>query len=56
MKNEKFIELVILLEEREFEYEIRNNEFYMILGNQEFEFSKFDKFKTIELIDIIKNW
>lgn len=56
MKNEKFIELLVILEEREWEYYIENNLFYIMLGNMEFEFSKHDKYKTIELLNIVKNW
>lgn len=56
MKNEKFIELLIILEEREWDYYIENGLFYIMLGNMEFEFMKTDRQKTIELLDIVKNW
>lgn len=56
MKNEKFIELLIILEEREWQYEIQQDVFYIMLGNMEFEFSKHNKYKTIELLDIVRNW
>lgn len=56
MTNPHFIELLTILEEREWEYYIENNLFYIMLGNMEYEFLKTDKYKTIELLDIVKNW
>lgn len=56
MHNPHFIKLLEILEERDWQYEIMQDRFYIVLGNMEFEFSKHDKSKTVELIDIIKEW
>lgn len=56
MQNPYFIELLTILEERNWDYYIENGIFYILLGNQEFEFMKTDRQKTIDLLDIVKNW
>lgn len=57
MTNPHFIKLLEILEERDWEYEINSHGiFYVVIGNQEFEFDKTDKAETLELIDLLENW
>ena len=54
--NPHFIKLLEILEERDWQYDIMQDVFYIVLGNQEFEFSKHNKLKTLALIEAIENW
>lgn len=56
MHNPKFIDLLVILEQREAQYEIAEDIFSMYLGNQFIEFSKLNEKKTTELIEEIEKY
>lgn len=56
MHNQKFIDLLVILEQREAQYEIVEDIFSMYLGNQFIEFSKLNEKKTTELIEEIEKY
>lgn len=56
MHNPKFIDLLVILEQREAQYEIVEDIFSMYLGNQFIEFSKLNEKKTTELIEEIEKY
>lgn len=56
MIDKNIIKLINTLNEKEWEYQIINGVFSMILGNKEIVFHVEEEEKAKKLIEIIENW
>lgn len=54
MTNPHFIKLLTILEEREWDYYIERGLFYIMLGNQEYEFLKLINIKQLNYLTSLK--